>query len=516
MTTFDPGPLLVPSVTAALRKRLQAVGYTVDAVGALLGPLASAALGRSQSTPARLALAGDRSPLATLVRLWPLQAPVRVADLEAALPGLAGPLAAAGVVQASGEVSDELVRAAVDIRPYGDEAHDWWVVCDLLHSLDGATTPVPADHVPGVGGATTSLAQLTVRDPVGTALDLGTGCGVQAFHLTAHARTVVATDVSRRALDTARLGVALNGLADRVELREGSFFEPVAGQRFDLVVSNPPFVVSPQASAGERFAYRDSGLAGDRLGQLLLTGLPDHLAPGGTGQLLANWEHRSGHDWRDHVGSWLVPLTDSGADVWALQREVVDPAVYAETWLRDAALDTGPGHLQRYEAWLRDFADRGVEGIGFGWVSVRAAGHDAGRGTVRVEEHAGPVAQPVGAAVGGWFDRVRWLAGPGATDDGLLASRFTVAAGVDEERHAEPGAEDPRTVLLRQHTGLLRVVALDSATAGLVGACDGALAVGAIVDALATLLEVDSGELRTDLVPRIRRLVDDGYLLPTG
>lgn len=512
MTTFDPGPLLVPAVTAALRERLQAVDYTVDAVGALLGPVASAALGRSQSTPARVALAGDRSPLATLIRLWPLQAAVPTADVEAALPDLVGPLVAAGVVAIDGG----LARAGVDIRPYGDEDHDWWVVCDLLHSLDGATTPVPADHVPGVGGATTSLAQLTVRDPVSAALDLGTGCGVQAFHLTAHARTVVATDVSRRALDTARLGLALNGLADIVELREGSFFEPVARQRFDLVVSNPPFVVSPETSAGERFAYRDSGLAGDRLGRLLLAGLPDHLTPGGTGQLLANWEHRSGQDWEDHVGSWLTPLTDSGADVWVLQREVVDPAAYAETWLRDAALDTGPGHTGRYEAWLRDFADRGVEGIGFGWVSVRAAGHDAGHGTVRIEEHAGPVAQPVGAAVGAWFDRTRWLAGPGARDEGLLAARLTVAAGVDEERYAEPGAEDPRAVLLRQHTGLLRSVALDTATAGLVGACDGTLPVGAIVGALADLLKVDAAVLRTDLVPRVRRLIDDGYLLPTG
>lgn len=511
MTTFDPGPLLVPAVTVALRERLTAADYTVDAVRALLGPVASAALGRSQSTPARLTLAGNRSALATLVRLWPLQAPVLIADLEAALPGLVGPLVAAGVVEVPGDTG----RALVDIRPYGDEDHDWWVVCDLLHSLDGATTPVPADHVPGVGGATTSLAQLTVRDPVGTALDLGTGCGVQAFHLTAHARTVVATDVSRRALDTARLGLALNRLTGAVQLLQGSFFEPVAGQRFDLVVSNPPFVVSPQASAGERFAYRDSGLAGDRLGRLLLEGLPDHLAPGGTGQLLANWEHRSGHDWRDHVGSWLTPLTDSGADVWVLQREVVDPAAYAETWLRDAALDTGPGHLERYEAWLRDFADRGVEAIGFGWVSVRAAGHDAGRGTVRIEEHPGPVAQPVGAAVGAWFDRAGWLAGPGAADDGVLAARLTVADGVDEERYAEPGAEDPRAVLLRQHTGLLRSVALDTATAGLVGACDGTLPVGAIVGALADLLEVDAAVLRADLLPRVRRLVDDGYLLPT-
>ncbi len=513
MALFDPSPVL--SEVDRLRTALTAADYTVDAVGELLGPVASAALGRAQTTPALLALAGDRSPLATLVRLWPLQAPVDTADVTAALPGLVGPLTAAGIV----EVDGDTVRAAVDVRPYGDETHDWWVVCDLLHSLDGRSTGVPADHVPGVGGATTSLAQLTVRAPVGTALDLGTGCGVQAFHLTAHAGSVVATDVNRRALDMARLATALNGLADAVEYREGDFFAPVAGQRFDLVVSNPPFVVSPAAAPGDpdpggRFAYRDAGLAGDELGRVLLSRLPDALTPGGTGQLLANWEHRSGADWQDRVGSWVAPLAEAGADVWVLQREVLDPAAYAETWLRDAAADRATGYAERYAAWLRDFADRGVQGIGFGWVSVRAAGHGRGRGTVRIEEHTGPVAQPLGPAVGAWFDRADWLAGAGATDDGVLGARLVVAAGVDEERYAEPGAEDPRAIVLRQHTGLLRSTAVDTATAGLVGACDGSLTVGAVAGALADLLEVDAAALRADLLPRVRRLVDDGYLAP--
>lgn len=517
MALFDPHPLL--SEVDRLRDAFTRAGYTVDAVGELLGPVASAALGRAQTTPALMTLVGNRSPLATLVRLWPLQAPVDVAAVAAALPGLVGPLTAAGVLEVDGDTA----RAAVDIRPYGDETHDWWVVCDLVHSLDGRSTAVPADHVPGVGGATTSLAQLTVRSPVGTALDLGTGCGVQAFHLTAHAGSVVATDLNRRALEMARLGTALNGLAGAVEYREGDFFEPVAGQRFDLVVSNPPFVVSPAAAPGDpdsggRFAYRDAGFAGDELGQMLLSRLPDALAPGGIGQLLANWEHRSGGDWCDRVGSWVAPLAEAGADVWVLQREVLDPAAYTETWLRDAAADRGPGSTDRYAAWLRDFADRGVEGVGFGWVSVRAAGHGRGRGTVRIEEHVGPVVQPLGPAVAAWFDRVDWLAragaGTGATVDALLSARLVVAAGVDEERYAEPGAEDPRAIVLRQHTGLLRSTAVDTATAGLVGACDGSLPVGAIVGALADLLEVGAADLQAELLPRIRQLVEDGYLAP--
>ena len=96
------------------------------------------------------------------------------------------------------------VRALLDCRPYADDEHDWWVVSDLTPGLDGQHITVTADHVLGVSPASTSLAQLTIREPVDRALDLGTGCGVQALHLSTHAGTVVATDVNRRALDIRR------------------------------------------------------------------------------------------------------------------------------------------------------------------------------------------------------------------------------------------------------------------------------------------------------------------------
>ena len=118
------------------------------------------------------------------------------------------------------------------------------------------------DHVLGISSAATSLAQLTVREPVARALDLGTGCGVQALHLAAHAQQVVATDVNKRALELTRFNAELNAVADRIEVREGSFFDPVAGELFDLVATNPPFVISPapvSASSTETPACRVTG-----------------------------------------------------------------------------------------------------------------------------------------------------------------------------------------------------------------------------------------------------------------
>ena len=99
------------------------------------------------------------------------------------------------------------------------------------------------DFVLGVSAASTTLAQLTVRRPVPRALDLGTGCGVQSLHLARHSAEVVATDLNPRALALARLTALINGID--LDLREGSLYAPVAGERFDLITTNPPYVMSP-------------------------------------------------------------------------------------------------------------------------------------------------------------------------------------------------------------------------------------------------------------------------------
>src|SRR6185295_16402497 len=108
------------------------------------------------------------------------------------------------------------------------------------------------DHVAGMHRPSVTLADLTVRRHVARALDMGTGCGIQALLAAQHAELVVATDVNERALAFADLNAALNDL-DNVETRAGSFFEPVEGETFELVVSNPPYVISPEIA----YVFRD-------------------------------------------------------------------------------------------------------------------------------------------------------------------------------------------------------------------------------------------------------------------
>ena len=204
--------------------------------------MAVAALDREQALPAQRVTAASSEPCATLVRLFTLGDPVDAAEAAAALPstGVEGAVAL-GLLAPEGDG----VVALCDLRPYAADGRDWWVASDLGEIATGR--PVREDHVLGIGGASATLAAWTPRPHVSRALDLGTGCGVQALHLGAHADEVVVTDLSERALAFARFNAALDE-ADW-DVRAGSMLDPVSGERFGLVVSNPPFVITPRSGA---------------------------------------------------------------------------------------------------------------------------------------------------------------------------------------------------------------------------------------------------------------------------
>jgi hypothetical protein len=377
------------------------------------------------------------------------------------------------------------------------------------------------------------------------------------MHASRHAEHVVATDISERALELAALNAALNGI-DTIEFRLGSLFEPVAGERFDHIISNPPFVITPRAPGVPSYEYRDGGLVGDALVEAVVRGAAAHLNPGGAAQLLGNWEYRapaagaaaSVADAFTRLESWLgVPVpfdgvspsqhpeaahntalqratpsngTEPGApadaaplDAWIIEREVQLPSEYAETWIRDGGTRPGADFDRLYTAWLDDFAARGVTRVGFGYLLLRRPATSGTRPLRRLErlpEALGHNPTGLGSHLVACLAAHDWQA---ATDDvQLLRAHLTVASDVTEERHFWPGQDDPTLMTLHQGGGFGRQVALDTALAALVGACDGDLNVGAIVGALAQLLDADEAALTSELLPRVRELLDDGFLLP--
>ncbi|MFI1050452.1 methyltransferase [Streptomyces griseoruber] len=490
-----------PDVAARLREALLAASFTADGLLDLLGAPAYAALARSETVPALRATRGD-TPLETLVRLFLLQQPVPHARVEEFLPVRAcvesGWLARVG--------ADE-VTATVDVRPFGGpDGEDWFIVSDLGCAVGGAGGIGSRDEgvVLGVGGASTTLAGITVRTPVSSALDLGTGSGIQALHAARHATRVTATDLNPRALHITALTLALSG-APAADLREGSLFEPLPhDERYDLVVSNPPFVISP----GARLTYRDGGMGGDDLCRSLVQGAGERLTEGGFAQFLANWQHVEGEDWQDRLRSW-VPR---GCDAWIVQREVQDVTQYAELWLRDAGDHRGDQaeYQARYDAWLDEFEARKVKAVGFGWITLRRTA--AAEPVITVEEWPHPVEQPLGDTVRAHFERLDYLR---AHDDAaLLAGHFRLAGEIVQEQVGMPGAEDPEHVVLRQHRGMRRATKVDTVGAGFAGVCDGSLSAGRILDAIAQLVGEDPVSLRDRTPAQIRLLVEQGFLEP--
>jgi hypothetical protein len=486
-----------------LAAALTDAGYRYAEVAELLGGTAHAALSRNETTPGERATRGG-SPLETLVRLWLLQLPVPAAAADGALPGLVDRLCAASVLERSvGEVA-----ARVDVRPYGTDAAgaggNLWVASDLTPGLDGSPSRVDADHVLGISSAATSLAEITVREQVGRALDLGTGCGVQSLHLAGHAHQVVATDVNPRALWLTRLNAALNGVS--LDVREGSFFEPVRGQAFDLIVTNPPFVISPATS--ERLVYRDSGLPGDQVVEDIVRSAPKHLVEGGVCQVLANWMILRDQPWDERLSGWV-----DGCDAWVVQRETCDLPTYVELWLKDAGVHptTGSGdaveYRRRYDTWLAWFEEQGAEAVGFGWVNLRRTDAVPSH---RWEDWPYEVQMPLGDEVAGHFRRTTLLRD--TTDDVLLATRLVRPADVIQETFGAPGAEDPGRIVLRRQLGLRRARPVDTVEAALVGACDGDLSVGQILAALADLLDGDPAAIRGEGLGSVRELVTEGFL----
>ncbi|WP_443068547.1 DUF7059 domain-containing protein [Streptomyces sp. NBC_01267] len=496
-TTSLPAPDRSPQI----REALLAADFTADGLLDLLGAPAYAALARSETVPALRATRG-RTALETLVRLFLLQRPVPAERAAAALP-LEECVADGWVVRAGDDV-----RATVDIRPYGGpEGEDWFIVSDLGCAVGGAGGIGSQDEgvVLGVGGASTTLAGITVRTPVGKALDLGTGSGIQALHAAQHATEVTATDLNPRALGFTRLTLALSG-APAADLREGSLFAPVAGETYDLIVSNPPFVISP----GARLTYRDGGMGGDDLCRSLVSEAGEHLKPGGYAQFLANWQHVEGEEWQDRLRSW-VPR---GCDAWIVQREVQDITQYAELWLRDSGDHrTDPeAYAARYEAWLDEFESRRTKAVGFGWITLYKSGSE--RPSIVVEEWPHPVEQPLAETVRAHFERRDYLRDH--DDAALLADRFELAAEVVQEQVGMPGAEDPEHVILRQNRGMRRATKVDTVGAGFAGVCDGTLSAGQILDAIAQLLGEDPVLLRDRTPQSIRLLVEEGFLDPVG
>ena len=564
MTTSVPVPALDRDLIGRLRADVIASAWTVENLQNLLSQGAMSALMRDSRLPALVELAGSSDPAVVLTRFFILCQPERASALSEALPTLGAEgleaLGLAAIIDEAEAASaltasracgapkrepkdkdenvqeasapkapslptmrdpdeeapepevaeDPWMRALFDLRPHAatlpDGDHEWWVASDLGEVQTGK--PLADDHVLGIGGATLTLLEMTVRERVDSALDVGCGCGIQALYLATHAGRVVATDLSARACAITQFNAALNETT--IDVREGSLFEPVEGEAFDLIVTNPPFVITPDSVRGAAglLEYRDGGMERDNLIRAVLRGAPACMNEGGTLQMLANWEIPESRNpdtqWSWRVDSWLEDLP---VDAWVVQRDVLDPARYVDMWIRDSGgqLMERADYERAFTSWLADFRRAGTDAIGMGFVALRRLDEaEAASGGERAYDLSLDGHAPRGRDVA-WA--LASLRAPELWDTAL-----TRASDVREERHYVPGSADPELIIMHQGGGLGRSVPVSSAVSAVVGASDGELTVGQIAAAVAMLTSVEVDDVRAEIEAPLRDLIRWGFL----
>jgi methylase of polypeptide subunit release factors len=293
----------------------------------------------------------EPTPFNSLFRLFLLGNSVPCTLVEEALGGFpAESLVAGGVIRE--EADGFHATARIDLW------EDRYVFADFYRG--GVAQP---EHVLGTAEASSCLYKLTVGRAAKSALDVGTGGGCQTLMLATHSEKVTGTDVSLRALNFADANARLNGVYN-LNLLRGSFFEPVEGEKFDLVVGNPPFIISPES----RFIFRDSGLRGDAVSQRVLEEAAAHLSDGGFATILVNWHHTDAQDWAVRPEDWV---RDNGCDVLWLRCDSHDPVNYALMWMRNSHQAESRDAREALERWLRYYESLGAGMISFGAVIMR-------------------------------------------------------------------------------------------------------------------------------------------------
>jgi methylase of polypeptide subunit release factors len=375
---------------ASLRRAFAAAGYDEAAVANAVREAPSA-----EAVPLAVRR-GRSSGVNALMRLFMLEETVQADRLPVPVESLER----AGLVKCEGES----VRARARLMPHEG----------LLLASDPTRRANDRDYVPGIQNASLTLTALTIRKQVERALDVGAGFGLQALLAARHAREVVATDINPRGLRYTELNSRLNGLS--IETRAGSWFDPVDGESFDLVVANPPFVISPE----NRQLFRDSELGGEGVSREVTRAAVGHIREGGHATVLANWIYReTGEPW-EPLREWVQ---DSGCDVLLLANEPITPLQYSAQW--NEALRFDRATFERaVERWLDHFDRLGARGIGFGAIVLRRRpGRNWCRG-LRM-----PV--PATGQAGRHLERL-FLAQdepPPEQDGDLLQSRFRLVSG---------------------------------------------------------------------------------------
>jgi SAM-dependent methyltransferase len=346
------------------------------------------------------------------------------------------------------------------------------------------------------------LSRFTVRRPSRATLDLGTGTGIQALNASAHSEKVVATDLNSRAVAFAMFNARLNGI-ENVECLAGNGFEPVAGRKFDLIVSNPPFFITPAA----QYLFCDNPLDLDELCRRLAREAPSYLNEGGYFQMLCEWAEVRGQPWQEKLSQWLE---GTGCDAWVMKGYAQDPAEYAEERIRTNS-PSPARDAELYADYMAYYRERKVEAIHGGVINMHRR---SGNNWIFLEEVQHTPKAPFGDLVLQTFAMRDFLQSH-SSDDQLLGIKPKLSENVRLEQifQQQEGGWKQESLTLRFVKGFDLFLGLQPIVAEFLSGCDGTRALSELIGNFATKADAPFEQVQKECLDIVRKLMERGFLL---
>jgi methylase of polypeptide subunit release factors len=395
---------------------------------------------------------------------------------------------------------DHRLVSAVRVAPFAE----FLIISDHAESHELSMRP---DTILWPNPTTLLCYHLALKNSVASTLDLGTGSGVLAIAAAANSGSVIATDLNPRARTFALFNAALNGVAN-VEFREGNSFEPVRGVRFDRILANPPFFVSPSL----RRIYSDNDMELDGFCRNLIRQAPSHLNPGGYCQMLLEWVQIKGQPWRERLSAWVEGL---GCDAWIINTYIRSAADYAIVRVQEDRDETPDLAVQATmtSQWQRYFQERDVESIHGGVIILRLR---EGKNWLRMEELPVRPERPFGEYLRRVFENQDFLEAHPTADE-LLPTCPALHQGSVLHKQFSQSPEGWRiaSLELRLSEGLPYSVALQPNVAEFLGSCDGSRTLDEVTAGIAQEAGVALELVRQECCAVARQLAQRGFLFFT-
>jgi len=327
----------------SLPGRMADIGYEEHRVAELL-KLVTLTLRTFHHIPAYRRCLKGSGPLGTAIEFWLLQQSVGLNELRACL---GGPVISALDRLGWLALSEDGIRSRVELYP----AAGHYFFTDCYFKVAGEWP----DQVYWLGGDSYQLAHAMPRSPRKRALDICTGSGIHAILARKHCQLSLGLDINPRALAFSQLNTALNGLHCSFELSD--CYQAAGPEPFEQITLNPPFVPCPE-NIDE--LYRAGGGSGESVTEVVVRGLPEHLAPGGLFAMTTEAAITHDSSPLERMQRWL------GSQGWGLaalccNRFPVDSYVLPHAL---ASIDYRPeDQVSEYERWLEGYERQGISAM---------------------------------------------------------------------------------------------------------------------------------------------------------